>query len=71
MRRYALFLAPNLLSTFVVTVIITAVDAQLSFAATSTVSRLTAEPLAMPPPKCVESLLCGILQQAFPNAYST
>ena len=69
-RRCALFLAPNPLSTFVVTIIFAAVDAQLAFT-TLTVSHLTAEPYAMPPSKCIESLLCGIPQQTFPNAYST
>ena len=71
MRRYALFLVPNPMSTFVVTVIVAAVDAKLAFIVTSTVSHLTAEPHAMPPSKCIESLLCGILQQTFPNVYST
>ena len=51
--------------------IVAAVDAKLAFTVTSTVSHLTAEPHALPPSKCVESLLCGIPQQIFPNAYST
>ena len=68
--RCALFLAPNLLPTFVVAVIVAAVDAQLAFTMTSTVSHFTAEPHAMPPSKCIGSLLCGIPQQTFPNAYS-
>ena len=68
--RCALFLAPNPLSTLIVTIIIAAVDAQLAFTMTSTVAHFTAEPYAMPPSKCVGSLLCGILQQTFPDAYS-
>ena len=70
--RCALFLAPNPLFTFIVTVTITvaAVDAQLAFTTTSTVSHFAAETYAMPPSKCVGSLLCGIPQQTFPDAHS-
>ena len=68
--KCTLFLAPNLLCTFTVTVIVAAADAQLAFTMTSTVSHFTAEPHAMSPSKCIGSLLCGIPQQTFPDAYS-
>ena len=70
MTRCALFLAPGPLSTFVVAIIVAAADAQLAFATTSAVSHFTAEPHAMPPFVCVGSLLYGIPQQTFPDAYS-
>ena len=61
---------PNPLPTFVVTIVVAAVDVQLAFTMTSAVSHFTAEPHAMPPSKCVGSLLCGIPLQNFPDAYS-
>ena len=69
MTRCALFLVLDPLSTFIVTVIVAAADAQLAFATTSAVSHFTAEPHAMPPFVCVGSLLCGILQQTFPDGF--
>ena len=60
---------PNPLFTFIVTVIVAAADAQLVFATTSAVSHFTAEPHAMPPFVCISSLLYGIPQQTFPDAY--
>ena len=58
--RCASFLAPNPLSTFIVTIIVAAADAQLAFATTSAVSHFFAEPHAMLPLVCVGSLLYGI-----------
>ena len=70
MTRCALFLAPNPLSTFTVTISVAAADAQLAFATTSAVSHFTAEPHAMPPVVFVGSLLYGIPQETFPDACS-
>ena len=70
MTRCALFLVLDPLSTFIVTVIVAAADAQLAFATTSAVSHFTVEPHAMPPFVYVRSLLYGILQQSLPDAYS-
>ena len=70
MTECALFLAPNPLSTFIVSVIGAAADTQLAFATTSAVSHFTAEPHAMPPFVCVGSLLYGIPQQTFADVYS-
>ena len=70
MTRCTLFLAPNALSTFIVTVIVAAADVQLAFAMTSAVTHFAAEPHAMPQFVCVGSLLYGIPQQTFPDACS-
>ena len=61
---------PNTLSTSFVAAVIAAADAQLAFAATSTVSQYASEPHAMPPFVCEGSLLYDISQQFFPDACS-